>query len=169
MNDSSQDGRGQSFGDAAAVRQAPLAALWRHKYILIATVLLFVVVTAFVSKVVLEDEFEATATMWVTQTQDTQSFDAVQAGQVLARTYSDVIESENVAALVANELPFETTRGEVKQSISVAALPETQLLEIFPSLEAMEQLLDMGQEEGMKQAVGQIDAILAEEKAGALA
>ena len=134
MNDSSQDGRGQSFGDAAAVRQAPLVALWRHKYILIATVLLFVVVTAFVSKVVLEDEFEATATMWVTQTQDTQSFDAVQAGQVLARTYSDVIESENVAALVADELPFETTRGEVKQSISVAALPETQLLEITAHL-----------------------------------
>jgi uncharacterized protein YndB with AHSA1/START domain len=33
---------------------------------------------------------------------------------------------------------------------------------VFPSSEAMEQLLAMGQEEGMKQAVGQIDAILAE-------
>ena len=33
---------------------------------------------------------------------------------------------------------------------------------VFPSTEAMEQLLAMGQEEGMKQAVGQIDAILAE-------
>jgi uncharacterized protein YndB with AHSA1/START domain len=32
----------------------------------------------------------------------------------------------------------------------------------FPSLEAMEQLVAMGMEEGMKQAVGQIDAILAE-------
>ena len=32
----------------------------------------------------------------------------------------------------------------------------------FPSPEAMEQLLAMGQEEGMKQALGQIDAILAE-------
>jgi uncharacterized protein YndB with AHSA1/START domain len=32
----------------------------------------------------------------------------------------------------------------------------------FPSAEAMEQLLAMGQEEGLKQAVGQIDAILAE-------
>jgi uncharacterized protein YndB with AHSA1/START domain len=32
----------------------------------------------------------------------------------------------------------------------------------FPSAEAMEQLLAMGQEEGMKQAIGQIDAILAE-------
>jgi uncharacterized protein YndB with AHSA1/START domain len=33
---------------------------------------------------------------------------------------------------------------------------------IFPSTEAMEQVLAMGMEEGMTQAVGQIDAILAE-------
>ena len=32
----------------------------------------------------------------------------------------------------------------------------------FPSTEAMEQMLAMGMEEGMKQAVGQIDGILAE-------
>jgi uncharacterized protein YndB with AHSA1/START domain len=32
----------------------------------------------------------------------------------------------------------------------------------FPDQAAMEQLLAMGQEEGMKQAMGQIDAILAE-------
>ena len=33
---------------------------------------------------------------------------------------------------------------------------------IFPSTEAMEQVLAMGMEEGLTQAVGQIDAILAE-------
>jgi uncharacterized protein YndB with AHSA1/START domain len=33
---------------------------------------------------------------------------------------------------------------------------------IFPTAEAMEQILAMGAEEGMKQAMGQIDAILAE-------
>jgi uncharacterized protein YndB with AHSA1/START domain len=37
---------------------------------------------------------------------------------------------------------------------------------IFPSREAMEQLLAMGQEEGMTQALGQIDAILAEAPVG---
>ena len=35
----------------------------------------------------------------------------------------------------------------------------------FPSTEAMEQMLAMGMEEGMKQAVGQIDTILAEDLA----
>ena len=34
----------------------------------------------------------------------------------------------------------------------------------FPSVEAMEQLAAMGMEEGLEQAVGQIDAILAEEQ-----
>ena len=34
---------------------------------------------------------------------------------------------------------------------------------IFPSTEAMEQLIAMGMEQGLTQAVGQIDAILAEE------
>lgn len=38
----------------------------------------------------------------------------------------------------------------------------------FPSTEAMEQVLAMGMEEGLKQAVGQIDAILAEDAAGAV-
>jgi len=34
---------------------------------------------------------------------------------------------------------------------------------LFPDQKTMEQLLEMGQEEGMKQALGQIDAILAEQ------
>jgi uncharacterized protein YndB with AHSA1/START domain len=32
----------------------------------------------------------------------------------------------------------------------------------FPSAEALQQLLDMGMEEGMRQAMGQMDAVLAE-------
>jgi hypothetical protein len=36
---------------------------------------------------------------------------------------------------------------------------------LFPSTEAMEQVLAMGAEEGLKQAIGQIDAILAEDAA----
>jgi hypothetical protein len=36
---------------------------------------------------------------------------------------------------------------------------------VFPSAEAMEQVLAMGMEEGLKEAVAQIDAILAENTA----
>jgi uncharacterized protein YndB with AHSA1/START domain len=38
------------------------------------------------------------------------------------------------------------------------------ILNVFPDAATMEQLLAMGQEEGMTQAVGQIDAILAEDQ-----
>ena len=38
---------------------------------------------------------------------------------------------------------------------------------LFPSAEAMEQLVAMGMVEGMTEAVGQLDAILAEQGAGA--
>ena len=39
---------------------------------------------------------------------------------------------------------------------------------VFPSIEAMEQVLAMGTEEGQSQAVSQIDAILAEETSSAI-
>jgi uncharacterized protein YndB with AHSA1/START domain len=47
----------------------------------------------------------------------------------------------------------EIDRGRTRMSIE----------SVFPSTEAMEQVLAMGMEEGMKQAVDQIDAILAED------
>ena len=37
------------------------------------------------------------------------------------------------------------------------------IISTFPSIEAMEQLMAFGMEEGLTQAVGQIDAILAED------
>jgi uncharacterized protein YndB with AHSA1/START domain len=43
-----------------------------------------------------------------------------------------------------------------------AGRTQMSILSEFPSAEAMKQLLEMGMEQGMTQAVGQIDAILAE-------
>ncbi len=55
--------------------------------------------------------------------------------------------------------------GEARVTIEEIAEGRTRMSieSIFPSTEAMEQVLAMGMEEGLKQAVGQIDAILAEE------
>jgi uncharacterized protein YndB with AHSA1/START domain len=60
-----------------------------------------------------------------------------------------------------DELP----EGEMRVTIEEIGGGRTRMSieSIFPSTQAMEQLLAMGQEEGMKQAVGQIDAILAED------
>ena len=55
--------------------------------------------------------------------------------------------------------------GEFRVSIEEIGAGRTRMSieNLFGSTEAMEQLLAMGQEEGMKQALGQIDAILAED------
>jgi uncharacterized protein YndB with AHSA1/START domain len=55
--------------------------------------------------------------------------------------------------------------GEARVTIEAIGDRRTRMAieSIFPSAEAMEQVLAMGMEEGLTQAVGQIDAILAED------
>jgi uncharacterized protein YndB with AHSA1/START domain len=55
--------------------------------------------------------------------------------------------------------------GEARVTIDEIATGRTRMsiLSIFPDAAAMEQLLAMGQEEGLKEAVGQIDGILIED------
>jgi uncharacterized protein YndB with AHSA1/START domain len=59
--------------------------------------------------------------------------------------------------------------GEMRVTIAEVGAGRTRMSieSIFPSAEAMEQVLAMGQEEGLTQAVGQIDAILAEDAVAA--
>lgn len=59
------------------------------------------------------------------------------------------------------DMPF----GEMRVAITDIGGGRTRMSieSIFPDAASMEQLLAMGQEEGMKQAIGQIDAILAED------
>ena len=59
-------------------------------------------------------------------------------------------------------------RNEVRVTIEEVGNGRTRMSieSIFPSREAMEQLLAMGMEQGLTQAVGQIDAILAEDADG---
>jgi uncharacterized protein YndB with AHSA1/START domain len=60
-----------------------------------------------------------------------------------------------------NDLPTTESRVTIKE-IGHGRTRMT-IESIFPSAEAMEQLLAMGMEEGLKEAIGQIDAILAED------
>jgi uncharacterized protein YndB with AHSA1/START domain len=88
------------------------------------------------------------------------------------RGYWDVLEVEpprrillrdgfaNADGSPNTDLPITTIRvgiEEITQGRTRMSIEST-----FPSTEAMEQMLTMGMDEGMTQAVGQIDAILAE-------
>src|SRR5918992_1059996 len=87
--------------------------------------------------------------------------------------YWDVLEAESPRRLVfrdgfANpdgtpntELPQNTVRVGIEEV--AAGRTRMSIESVFPSTEAMEQVLAMGMEEGLTEAVGQIDAILAED------
>ena len=63
----------------------------------------------------------------------------------------------------------ELPRNEVRTTIEEIGEGRTRMSieSIFPSREAMEQLLAMGMEQGLTEAVGQVDAILAEDSVAA--
>ena len=89
--------------------------------------------------------------------------------------YWDVLEVDPPRALVVSDgfanddgTPNDSLpRTEMRVTIEEAGAGRTRMSieSRFPSAKAMEQLAAMGMEEGLKQAVGQIDAILAEETA----
>ncbi len=87
--------------------------------------------------------------------------------------YWDVVESDAPHRLVfvdgfahADGTPnddFPRNEGRVTIEAIAAGRTRMSIESRFPSVEAMEQVLAMGMEEGLTQAVGQIDAILAED------
>ena len=88
--------------------------------------------------------------------------------------YWDIVEAEPPNRLVVHDgfanddgTPNEAMpHGEMRVTITEAGEGRTRMSieNIFPSREVMEQLLAMGQEQGMTEAMGQIDAILAEDR-----
>ena len=82
-----------------------LITLWRRKWIVILTVLVATVATYVVSRQ-LPKVYEAEATLFVGNRSDSANdFEAIQSAQVLARTYAELIQSQNVADQVADALP----------------------------------------------------------------
>lgn len=112
-----------------AVDDSPLRTLWRRRWIIVATVVLVTGTAAAVSKS-LPPVYEASARLLVVQAAESQSFDAVQAAQVTARTYAEILGSPNLAAQVADRLGGGVTRDDIESATSFSTVPETQLLEI---------------------------------------
>jgi len=90
------------------------------------------------------------------------------------RGYWDIVEAEpprylNIRDGFANEdgTNNDEMPGPGVMNVTIAPVGDGRtrmtIESIFPDAATMEQLLAMGQEEGMKEAVGQIDAILAED------
>lgn len=89
------------------------------------------------------------------------------------RGYWDVVEVEPPHSLVFNDgfanddgtpnSDMPTTTATVTIESVADGRTRMSIATVFPNLEAMEQVLAMGAEEGITQAIGQIDGILAED------
>lgn len=106
-----------------------LNILWRRKWVVAATFAIFVVLGAVIS-VALPKIYTATSTLVVVQKENSATFDAVQAAQVTARTYSDIVSAPAIANQVAKQLGHGETGDSVSAAVSVSPVSETQLLKI---------------------------------------
>lgn len=106
-----------------------LTVVWRRKWIVLGTtVLLAAVVFAYSSTQT--KVYETQATLLIAQPSDAQTFDAVQASQVAARTYGDVLTSPNIAQQVSDALGGTPSRDTLVNDVSADPVPETQLLRL---------------------------------------
>jgi tyrosine-protein kinase len=108
---------------------SPLAVIARRKWIVIGVLLAFVITTAVVSKT-LEKIYVTHSTLLVALPADNASFDSVQASQAIARSYADIIESPNIARLVADQLPDSPDPDDILGKTTFEPVEETQLLQI---------------------------------------
>ena len=120
-----------------------LITLWKRKWIVILTVLIATLATYVVSRS-LPKVYEAEATLFVgNQSNASNDFEAIQSAQVLARTYAELIQSENVADLVAEELPGDETAGELLGRMSFSPISDTQLLVVSAEGDSPEEAADL--------------------------
>jgi len=109
-----------------------LTVVWRRKWIVLGTtVLLAAVVFAYASTQ--SKVYETSATLIIAQPSNSQTFDAVQASQVAARTYGDVLTSPNIAQQVSDALGGTPSRDDLESDVSADPVPETQLLKLTVS------------------------------------
>jgi capsular exopolysaccharide synthesis family protein len=109
--------------------RSTLEILGRRWKVIAATLVLFVVVAGIISKV-LPKYYTATSTLIVVGNGNVATFDAVQAAEVTARSYSDIVSAPVIAGLAARRLGGGATTNSVSSAISVSPVAETQLLRI---------------------------------------
>lgn len=110
-------------------QQTYLQVIWRRKGIVIGVVAAFAITAALISAT-LQKVYATSSTLIVVQPSNAQTFDSVQAAQVVARTYGDLLKSPNIASLVASRLAGNKTKDSVEGAVSIEPVAETQLIKI---------------------------------------
>lgn len=108
--------------------QTYLQVIGRQKAVILASVAVAATI-GLLASLVLPDVYTATSKLIVSQQKDVQSFGSVQAAQVVARTYSDLLRSREIASEVSSRLPG-LKPDSVDDAVSIEPIAETQLLKI---------------------------------------
>jgi len=109
--------------------EQPLKLIWRRKWIVIFTFVVFTSAVAVISKS-LPRVYSTQSTLLIAQPDRLNTFDSVQAAESVARSYADIISSSNFAERVADQLGGGLDRDELSAKVSFESVPETQLLKI---------------------------------------
>jgi capsular exopolysaccharide synthesis family protein len=108
---------------------SPLTVLLSHKWLILAITLL-AAGAAYGISTRLDEVYSTEAKLLVAPPAENESFDSVQAGQAVARSYVEIIDSPNIAVDVADEIGGGIDASEVAGATSFESIPETQLLSI---------------------------------------
>src|SRR5829696_6246244 len=114
---------------AALMEGTTLAVVWRRRWLIAIIVVAIVGGTAVLAKT-LPKVYVTSSTLLISLAGDEQTFDSVQAGQALARSYAEIIQSPVIARLVAERLGRPDDVTEIGEAVSFQPLTETQLLRI---------------------------------------
>lgn len=107
-----------------------LTVLWRRRLTVLITFLLTLGAVAAIT-FSLPKVYSSTAYMWVTPSKEQgDDFAAAQVSQVLTKTYAELLQTRGIADAVARELASAKSGDELLASVTVAPIPDSQLLEI---------------------------------------
>src|SRR5829696_7345042 len=105
-----------------------LAIVLRQRWLVLAVLMVVVGGTAVLSKSL--PKVYASSSTLISLASKEQTFESVQAGQALARSYADIIDSPLMASLVAQRLGRPRDATEISEAMRFEPLTETQLLKV---------------------------------------
>lgn len=107
-----------------------LKIIWRRRLSAFATVLLMMLGAAAVTYS-LPKVYKTSALLWVgPKTAPTDDFTASQTTQVLITSYSEVLQTRNVADAVAAQLPLGMRGTEVQNAVQISPVTQSNLIEV---------------------------------------
>jgi capsular polysaccharide biosynthesis protein len=105
-----------------------LDAVLRQRWLVLAVLVMVVGGTAVLSQTL--PKVYASSSTLISLASTEQTFESVQAGQALARSYADIIDSPLMASLVAQRLGRPGDATEISEAMRFEPLAETQLLKV---------------------------------------